>query len=310
MISTNIILPCSFYLYSSPEVQTLIGQEVTVGYFIWVQMRGFKHGQLWSCPPVKNSHFIFSRENKRKPNAVYLRKWYGIIFERLLSLGVLEVEIASMWSKVYQMNEKTELSSSSGRRCKSGGTTAAMDGPENAPVCPPVFEGDEWYGDPGTPLPLDGELTTPMPQFQSPALGFQGAMGEMKNIAHKISLVADDLFSLQFSSTLTKMGENYLSKIASKILNNLVHDTSDPDGLVESPIMDSRYNFLKISKEREYDFSSMEMIKKSSMELIKLLHFPNSLNCVPPSKPGYFEGMSCVLCSIKYHLFSTIICLT
>jgi Bromodomain/Zinc finger, ZZ type len=175
-----------------------------VGYFKWAQMRGFKHGHIWSCPPQRGDNFIFwcHPPHQRTPSRDRLNAWYNSILLRSSKLGVLE-EVGTLWSAYFsgygrressgrkdkdkdkedsragagavsvstalpsvnsdvfmddQMSVTSKCtvetgpsvlpipsgsSSSSGRHCKADSTTAGGE-PEDAPVCPPVFEGDFW----------------------------------------------------------------------------------------------------------------------------------------------------------------------
>ena len=170
------------------EARTLVYQEVMVGYFKWVQMRGFKQGHIWSCPPQRGDNFIFwcHPPHQRTPSRDRLNAWYNSILLRSSKLGVLE-EVGTLWSACFSGYGRRELSgrkdkvgeeqkssevavsnetpsaeevfsvnlspavstsaapsSSCGRQRKSDSTTAAGGEPEDAPVCPPVFEGDFW----------------------------------------------------------------------------------------------------------------------------------------------------------------------
>lgn len=178
----------------------MVYQEVLVGYFKWAQMRGFRHGHIWSCPPQRGDNFIFwcHPPHQRTPSRDRLNAWYNSILLRSSKLGVLE-EVGTLWSAYFSgygrresscrkdrdkdkedaragalstapstvnnevfmddqisMTSKCAIetgpivlsapsgsSSSSGRHCKADSTSAGGE-PEDAPVCPPVFEGDFW----------------------------------------------------------------------------------------------------------------------------------------------------------------------
>ena len=181
------------------EARTLVYQEIMVGYFKWAQMRGFKYGHIWSCPPQRGDNFIFwcHPPHQRTPSRDRLNAWYNSILLRSSKLGILE-EVDTLWSAYFsgygrressgrkekvKEREKEDLrvsspnlsgaesfddviiaaavsavtyvgaatavppyssgSSSSGRHSKADGTSAGGE-PEDAPVCPPVFEGDFW----------------------------------------------------------------------------------------------------------------------------------------------------------------------
>lgn len=172
------------------EARTLVYQEIMVGYFKWAQMRGFKNGHIWSCPPQRGDNFIFwcHPAHQRTPSRDRLNAWYNSILLRSSKMGIME-EVGTLWSAYFsgygrressgrkdrdKEETKTSLSaascdddagsavaadlcvqvlvpapiaasssSSSGRHGKLDGTTAGGE-PEDAPVCPPVFEGDFW----------------------------------------------------------------------------------------------------------------------------------------------------------------------
>jgi Bromodomain/Zinc finger, ZZ type len=172
------------------EARTLVYQEVMVGYFKWAQMRGFKNGHIWSCPPQRGDNFIFwcHPAHQRTPSRDRLNAWYNSILLRSSKMGILE-EVGTLWSAYFSGYGRRESSgrkdkdkeetksalggascdddagsavtadlcvqlptpvpvaasssSSSGRHGKLDGTTAGGE-PEDAPICPPVFEGDFW----------------------------------------------------------------------------------------------------------------------------------------------------------------------
>ena len=162
-----------------------------MGYFKWAQMRGFKQGHIWSCPPQRGDNFIFwcHPPYQRTPSRDRLNAWYNSILLRCSKLGVLE-EVGTLWSACFSGYGRRESSgrkdklgeepknqsatadigtvkdnfspspsyqeifsagasgssssSSNSRNSKADSTTAAGGEPEDAPVCPPVFEGDYW----------------------------------------------------------------------------------------------------------------------------------------------------------------------
>ena len=163
-----------------------------MGYFKWVQMRGFKQGHIWSCPPQRGDNFIFwcHPPHQRTPSRDRLNAWYNSILLRCSKLGILE-EVGTLWSACFsgygrressgrkdkliddlkntssvaelgilkeaippspRVSEASQTafsgssssSSSSNRSGKVDSTTSAGGEPEDAPVCPPVFEGDYW----------------------------------------------------------------------------------------------------------------------------------------------------------------------
>ena len=174
------------------EARTLVYQEIMVGYFKWAQMRGFKNGHIWSCPPQRGDNFIFwcHPAHQRTPSRDRLNAWYNSILLRSSKMGILE-EVGTLWSAYFSGYGRRESSgrkdkdkdkeetkpslgapscdddvgsavtadlcvqlpahapviasssSSSGRHGKLDSTTAGGE-PEDAPVCPPVFEGDFW----------------------------------------------------------------------------------------------------------------------------------------------------------------------
>ena len=100
------------------EARTLVYQEVMVGYFKWVQMRGFKQGHIWSCPPQRGDNFIFwcHPPHQRTPSRDRLNAWYNSILLRSSKLGVLE-EVGTLWSACFSGYGRRELS---GRKDKVG----------------------------------------------------------------------------------------------------------------------------------------------------------------------------------------------
>ena len=89
----------------------MVYQEVLVGYFKWAQMRGFRHGHIWSCPPQRGDNFIFwcHPPHQRTPSRDRLNAWYNSILLRSSKLGVLE-EVGTLWSAYFSGYGRRESS--------------------------------------------------------------------------------------------------------------------------------------------------------------------------------------------------------
>eukprot|EP01031_Cornospumella_fuschlensis_P034708 gene34708-42029_t len=67
-------------------------------------------------------------------------------------------------------------------------------------------------------------------------------------------------------------------------LASLQPDTSDPDPILRSPLMDSRYTFLETCQYRHYQFDTLRRAKYSSLMILYYLHNPNDRTCRPTCK--------------------------
>eukprot|EP01031_Cornospumella_fuschlensis_P045609 gene45609-55819_t len=67
-------------------------------------------------------------------------------------------------------------------------------------------------------------------------------------------------------------------------LASLQPDTSDPDPILRSPLMDSRYTFLETCQYRHYQFDTLRRAKYSSLMILYFLHNPNDRTCRPTCK--------------------------
>jgi len=69
--------------------------------------------------------------------------------------------------------------------------------------------------------------------------------------------------------------DNYsISERVRELLGELERDTTDPDCLIYSPLVDVRYTFLEVAQFRHLQFDSLRRAKYSSLTLLYHLHHP------------------------------------
>lgn len=81
-----------------------------------------------------------------------------------------------------------------------------------------------------------------------------------------------------------------------EMLSHLSSDTSDPDPVIRSPLVDSRYTFLETCQFRHYQFDSLRRAKYSSLMMLFHLHNPYDRSCRPLCK---YCGET--ICGIRWH---------
>lgn len=164
------------------EARTLVYHEIMVGYMKWVQTRGFKQAHIWSCPPQRGDNFIFwcHPAHQRTPSRDRLNMWYNEMLLRASKLGVIH-DMDNMFGAYFSQymkkeRDETTIRSSAARSYVGAGNVKGKGkgkgqgkGPpmltvdtsfgqanatgkvelkeEQAPVCPPVFEGDFWVNE-------------------------------------------------------------------------------------------------------------------------------------------------------------------
>eukprot|EP01041_Mallomonas_annulata_P003895 gene3895-7772_t len=159
------------------EARTAVYHELMVGYFKWAQMRGFRQGHLWACPPQRGDSFIFwcHPMHQRTPTRERLSAWYASMLHRASRMGVLDT-VGTMWSEFFSQYirrddslqraaakcslvglgllgkpasvaaSSSSLSSVSSSNNNNGSFAATLPS-DQIPVCPPVFEGDFWVNE-------------------------------------------------------------------------------------------------------------------------------------------------------------------
>eukprot|EP01038_Epipyxis_sp_PR26KG_P007672 gene7672-10441_t len=154
------------------EARTIVYHEIIIGYFKWCQMRGFKQGHIWSCPPQRGDNFIFwSHPSQQKtPSRERLNSWYNDILTRCTKCSILQ-QVNTLYDAYfakYSIRKKDESSLrqaaknsfvGSGKICKkfskddksnSESSSSVVSVRENSndstegPVSPPIFDGDFW----------------------------------------------------------------------------------------------------------------------------------------------------------------------
>ena len=148
--------------------RTLVYHEILIAYLKWAQVRGFKHGHIWACPPQRGDNFIFwcHPTQQRTPSRDRLNSWYNSMLSRAKSLGICS-SVDNLWTAFFRMYNKRDnsLQRQASKKSKSGksyqskksskpsSSKACSEEPspsENiglgntVPTCPPIFEGDFW----------------------------------------------------------------------------------------------------------------------------------------------------------------------
>ena len=156
------------------EARTMVYHEIMVAYLKWAQVRGFKQGHIWSCPPQRGDNFIFwcHPAHQRTPSRDRLNSWYSTMLQRGVKLGFInkvmnmhQTNFMAYGRKIREDLETRQAAKNSfvgaGMACKTGGQVAASVQSEQdrkngtdaiphenlAPVAPPIFEGDYWVNE-------------------------------------------------------------------------------------------------------------------------------------------------------------------
>ena len=85
------------------EARTIVYQEILVGYLKWAQLRGFKQGHIWSCPPQRGDNFIFWGRpfHQKTPSRERLNGWYNEILFRSSMLGIVH-SVGNLWESYFE----------------------------------------------------------------------------------------------------------------------------------------------------------------------------------------------------------------
>ena len=123
------------------EARTMVYHEIMIAYLKWAQMRGFKQGHIWSCPPQRGDNFIFwcHPSHQRTPSRDRLNSWYSTMLKRGTKLGFIDkvlnlhqTNFAAYNRKVRDDADTRQAAKNSfvgaGMACKMGGqiTTSAQ----------------------------------------------------------------------------------------------------------------------------------------------------------------------------------------
>ena len=99
------------------EMRTQVYHEVLVGYLKWAQVRGFKQGHIWSCPPQRGDNFIFWNHppHQRTPSRDRLNAWYNSMLLRTLELGILD-DVTNMHDAYFKSYARRDRDEQDGRQ--------------------------------------------------------------------------------------------------------------------------------------------------------------------------------------------------
>ena len=89
------------------EARTIVYHEIIVAYLQWAQIRGFKHANIWSCPPQRGDNFIFwcHPTSQKTPSRDRLSLWYNKILDRCCELGIVN-KIGNLYNDYFQQFDK------------------------------------------------------------------------------------------------------------------------------------------------------------------------------------------------------------
>lgn len=142
-----------------------------------------------------------------------------------------------------------------------------------------------------------------------PALGWKGLLSVKQEVTNRVNLLKDGLFVIKFAppkvsgvdaTNVPVTSEKKISRQRSKVSDvvstfvkkkptagdaelpeetlqfteGLQDDTSDPDPLIFSPLVDSRHTFLEMCQYRHYQFDTLRRAKHSSAMILYHLHNP------------------------------------
>lgn len=153
---------------------------------------------------------------------------------------------------------------------------------------------------------------TALHPFERPSLGVRGSLALMFELAKGVQRLRDDLFVLRLDRSkgappttevaggsrvakpkrkreslylpaMDAPGASHERRMLSlagfdpeckRWLSQLTPDTTDPDPVTRTPIVDARHTFLEMCQFRHYQFDSLRRAKHSSMLLLYHLHHP------------------------------------
>lgn len=165
----NIAYLDSVDYFRPREMRTYVFHEILISYLKWSQERGFRQAHIWACPPQRGDNFIFwcHPPHQKTPSRDRLTSWYSTMLDRATSLNIcanVDNLYNSFFSSYYKRDEvgprsasrhsyvnRNHLPSFSAHQCSIDETNNSNNGEGGeilqAPICPPVFEGDMWVND-------------------------------------------------------------------------------------------------------------------------------------------------------------------
>eukprot|EP00606_Chrysophyceae_sp_TOSAG23-5_P000811 GSChrysophyteH2.ASY1.ANO1.1617.1 assembled CDS len=130
------------------EVRTMVYHEIMIAYLKWSQLRGFKQGHIWSCPPQRGDNFIFwcHPSHQRTPSRERLNSWYSTMLSRATHLGLVG-DVTNLFEKYFTTHLKKERDYTESRNAARNSFAKEDSEKIKAPICPPIFEGDFWVNE-------------------------------------------------------------------------------------------------------------------------------------------------------------------
>ncbi|XP_039277547.1 histone acetyltransferase p300 isoform X2 [Nilaparvata lugens] len=237
----------SVHFFRTDQFRTAVCREILLGYFDYVKQLGYTMAHIWACAPSGADDCIFHCHplEQKIPEPKRLQDWY----KKMLNKGIVE-RIVIDYKDMLKQDVEDKLRSA-----------AEL----------PYFEGDFWTIVLEESIKEEEELK----QEQSEV----GPDGNKKG--HKKAKKSNKKKSTpQTGNDLSAKMEKHKDVLFVIRLHSVQSAASlapieDPDPLMNCDLMDGREAFLRMARERHYEFSSLRRAKFSSMAMLYELHNHN-----------------------------------
>ncbi|CAA82353.3 Protein cbp-1 [Caenorhabditis elegans] len=287
----------SVHFFQPRELRTDVYHELLLGYLDYAKMLGYTMAHIWACPPSEGDDYIFHCHppEQKIPKPKRLQDWY----KKMLEKGVQEGSVVE-FKDIYKQ---------------------ARDDNLTTPTQLPYFEGDFWPNviEDCIREASNEEAQRKVKEDDDDGEDADGGLGGGDSGKKKSSKNKKNNLKKNAKMNKKKAGSITGNEVADKLYSQfekhkevfftirlvslqnepavLAKPISDPDGLMQSDMMDGRDTFLTKAREEHWEFSSLRRAKYSTLCLAYSLHETDSkgmeYTCNKCSSPAVWHCQSC-----------------
>ncbi|KAM0736679.1 CREB-binding protein [Formica fusca] len=255
----------SVHFFRPRQFRTAVYHEILLGYLEYEKQLGYTMAHIWACPPSEGDDYIFHCHPAEQiiPKPKRLQEWY----KKMLDKGMDE-RIIFNYKDILEQAMEDRLSSAADL---------------------PYFEGDFWPNVLEESIKkLDQEEEKKRKQAEAAEVAAAAANAKSQKKAKKSNKSKANQRKNSKKSDTPQIGNDLFTKILPVIKKNKeaffvirLHSAQsaaslspieDPDPVINCDLMDGRDAFLRMARERHYEFSSLRRAKFSSMSMLYELH--------------------------------------
>ncbi|XP_042438288.1 histone acetyltransferase HAC12-like isoform X2 [Zingiber officinale] len=309
--------------YFRPEIKAVTGEalrtfvyhEILIGYLDYCKKRGFTSCYIWACPSLRQDYYILycHPKTQKTPKSEKLREWYQVMIRKAIKEKVIQ-EQTNLYDHFFVPTSESKVKVTAAQlpyfdsdfwpgkadflledknKSQAKGTKAVIERALRA------AKRDASTGNPKDILLMHqlGEVIRPMKEDfiivhlqHTCKYCYQPIMSEKLWVC---SVCKNFQLCMQCHDKMQDLDKKDRHPITAKekhsfqlVEIDVLADTHDEDGTIESKLFDVRTGFLNFCQNEQYQFDTLRRAKHSTLMILYHLHNPME----------YVFTSSCAMC--------------